>query len=129
MVNLNGRKFSLTYLRALSPRHLVVASGTHCLVDLSKDLVSRVMQALASSLTSTQACGEGCVGLWVGNLQTGSGEAVRRVSRVLQIATVLGLHWPMCMVFANFELSRVSIKKEKGKERKVIYPKDSKVWT
>lgn len=96
MVNLNGRKFSLTL------HHLVVASRTYCLVDLSKDLVSRGRQALASGLTGTQACGEGYVGLGVGNLQTGSREAVRRVSCFLQIVTVLGLHWPMCTVFANF---------------------------
>lgn len=45
---------------------------------------------------------------------------MRRVSLILQIVTVLGLHWPMCMVFANFELSRVSIKKGGGKKSHIL---------
>lgn len=73
---------------------------------------------MALGLTSTGVCGEDVWVLELETCRTGAGEAVGRVSSILQIVTVLALHWPMCMVFANFELSRVSIKKKKGKERK-----------
>lgn len=75
--------------------------------------------------------------MWVPELEicrTGVRKAVRRVSLlILQVVTVLALHWPTCVLFASFVLSGVSMskgrKERKKEEKEVLYPKDSRVWT
>lgn len=88
------------------------------------------MQALASCLISTGACGEGCVGLWIGNLQNkGRGSSEKGVTYASNSNCLVSIGPCVCylpiMNWVGYPL-----KKRKGrKERKFIYPKDSKVWT